>query len=140
LHITAQLTPLTACVQSLHSSDKNVLADLIECAHQKYLENGISRVTVHMTDNVSSTAVLIPPHIFLTYIQRGEWAKTVTKTRRALSTLILPSDIKEMILADAKEFLASEDWYKMAGIPHRRGRSSFAFRALLTPLQAIYFV
>ncbi|KAJ7094211.1 hypothetical protein C8R44DRAFT_684782 [Mycena epipterygia] len=88
---------------TLHSSDKEVLADLIDCAHKKYLENGISKVTVHLTDN------------------RGEWAKTVTKSRRALSTLILPSDIKETILADAREFLASETWYNMAGIPHRRG-------------------
>ncbi|KAJ7775610.1 P-loop containing nucleoside triphosphate hydrolase protein [Mycena maculata] len=88
---------------TMHSSDKEVLADLIDCAHQKYLENGLSTVTVHLTDN------------------RGEWAKTVTKSRRALSTLILPADIKEMILSDAREFLESENWYNMAGIPHRRG-------------------
>ncbi|KAJ6536501.1 P-loop containing nucleoside triphosphate hydrolase protein [Mycena vulgaris] len=88
---------------TLHTSDKNVLADLIQCAHQKYLEDGISSVSVHITDN------------------RGDWAKTITKSRRALSTLILPSDIKEMLLADAKEFLESEDWYNTAGIPHRRG-------------------
>ncbi|KAJ6562735.1 P-loop containing nucleoside triphosphate hydrolase protein [Mycena vulgaris] len=88
---------------TLHSADRDILADLIDCAHKQYLENGVSRVTVHLTDN------------------RGDWAKTVTKSRRALSTLILPSDIKEMILADAREFLASEKWYNMAGIPHRRG-------------------
>ncbi|KAJ7796248.1 P-loop containing nucleoside triphosphate hydrolase protein [Mycena olivaceomarginata] len=77
----------------LHSSDKTVLADLIDTAHKKYLENGVSTVTVHLTDN------------------RGEWAKTITKSRRALSTLILPTDIKETI---------SEEWYSQAGIPHRR--------------------
>ncbi|KAJ7772362.1 P-loop containing nucleoside triphosphate hydrolase protein [Mycena metata] len=88
---------------TLHSSDKTVLADLIDCAHKKYLENGVSKVAVHLTDN------------------RGEWAKTITKSRRALSTLILPLDIKEMILADAREFLESENWYNQAGIPHRRG-------------------
>ncbi|KAJ7186179.1 hypothetical protein C8R46DRAFT_1208258 [Mycena filopes] len=88
---------------TLHSSDKTVLADLIDCAHRRYLEAGVSKVTVHLTDN------------------RGEWAKTITKSRRALSTLILPLDIKEMILADAREFLESETWYNQAGIPHRRG-------------------
>ncbi|KAJ6614964.1 P-loop containing nucleoside triphosphate hydrolase protein [Mycena sp. CBHHK59/15] len=88
---------------TLHSSDREVLADLIDCAKQKYLENGTSRVTVHLTDS------------------SGKWAKTVTKSRRALSTLILPSNIKETILADAQEFLASEKWYNMVGIPHRRG-------------------
>ncbi|KAJ7208134.1 P-loop containing nucleoside triphosphate hydrolase protein, partial [Mycena rebaudengoi] len=38
--------------------------------------------------------------------------------------LILPSDIKETILADAREFLASEKWgngIRIPGIPHRRG-------------------
>ncbi|KAJ7208849.1 P-loop containing nucleoside triphosphate hydrolase protein [Mycena pura] len=88
---------------TLHTSDKAVLADLIECARKKYLEHGISRVTVHLTDN------------------RGEWAKTVSKSRRPMSTLILPTDVKEMILADAREFLESEKWYNQAGIPHRRG-------------------
>ncbi|KAJ6610641.1 hypothetical protein B0H10DRAFT_1883311 [Mycena sp. CBHHK59/15] len=88
---------------TLHSSDKDVLADLIDTVQRKYLENGTSRVTVHLTDNY------------------GAWAKTIIKSRRALSTLILPLDIKETILADAQEFLASEKWYNMAGIPHRRG-------------------
>ncbi|KAJ7775582.1 P-loop containing nucleoside triphosphate hydrolase protein [Mycena metata] len=88
---------------TLHSSDKEVLADLIECAKQKYIDHGTSRVTVHL----ASAA--------------GSWAKTVIKSRRALSTLILPADTKETILADAREFLASAKWYNMAGIPHRRG-------------------
>ncbi|KAJ7926814.1 P-loop containing nucleoside triphosphate hydrolase protein [Mycena leptocephala] len=88
---------------TLHSSDREVLADLINSAKQKYLEHGTSRVTVHLTDKF------------------GSWAKAVTKSRRAFSTLVLPADIKEMILADAQEFLASEKWYRMAGIPHRRG-------------------
>ncbi|KAJ7236677.1 hypothetical protein C8J57DRAFT_1529977 [Mycena rebaudengoi] len=73
----------------LHSSDKSVLEDLVECARQQYEDTGASRVTVHLTDS------------------NGTWAKTVTKSRRALSTLILPSQIKETLLADAQEFLAS---------------------------------
>ncbi|KAJ7899269.1 hypothetical protein B0H14DRAFT_3543654 [Mycena olivaceomarginata] len=81
----------------LHSSDKTVLADLIDTAYKIYLENGVSTVT------------------------RGEWAKTITKSWRALSTLILPTDIKETIVADARQFLESEEWYNQAGIPHRRG-------------------
>ncbi|KAJ7190357.1 P-loop containing nucleoside triphosphate hydrolase protein [Mycena pura] len=98
------LRAFTNLFARLHSSDKQVLADLIECAKQRYVEAGASRVTVHLTST------------------NGHWAKTVTKSRRALSTLILPSDIKEAILADAREFLDNEEWYKMTGIPHRRGR------------------
>ncbi|KAF7341434.1 p-loop containing nucleoside triphosphate hydrolase protein [Mycena venus] len=89
----------------LHSSDKAVLADLIETGHQKYSENRVSTstVTVHLTDN------------------RGECAKAITKSRRALSTLILPTDIKETIVADTRQFLENENWYNQAGISHSRG-------------------
>ncbi|KAJ7893205.1 hypothetical protein B0H13DRAFT_2037626 [Mycena leptocephala] len=89
---------------TLESSDREVLSDLINSAKEKYLEHGTSRVAVHLTTN------------------HGTWAKAVTKSRRALSTLVFPGGTKEMILADAQEFLASEKWYTMAGIPHRRGR------------------
>ncbi|KAF7369618.1 p-loop containing nucleoside triphosphate hydrolase protein [Mycena venus] len=47
---------------TLHSSDKDVLADLIECAKHRYMENGTSRVAVHLTSGT------------------GTWAKTVTQT------------------------------------------------------------
>ncbi|KAF7332904.1 p-loop containing nucleoside triphosphate hydrolase protein [Mycena venus] len=87
----------------LHSCDKAVLSQFIEAARQHYTNASISRVTVHLTDNY------------------GSWARAVTKNRRAFSTLILPNGIKELILADAKEFLASEEWYTFAGVPHRRG-------------------
>ncbi|KAJ7721840.1 P-loop containing nucleoside triphosphate hydrolase protein [Mycena maculata] len=87
----------------LHSCDKAVLGQFIEAARVHYTNASISRVTVHLTDNY------------------GSWARAVTKNRRAFSTLILPNGIKELILADAKEFLASEEWYTFAGVPHRRG-------------------
>ena len=45
----------------------------------------------------------------------------MTRSRRSLSTLVLRDDIKEKILADLKEFLDSEEWYTLAGVPHRRG-------------------
>ena len=55
-----------------------------------------------------------------------------------MSTLILPSDVKEMLLKDAREFLDSEAWYNEAGIPHRRGyllcASSSSFSLLLLVL------
>ncbi|KAF7311755.1 p-loop containing nucleoside triphosphate hydrolase protein [Mycena indigotica] len=88
---------------TLYSSDRTVLQDLIETARQTYLQHGASRVTVHLADN------------------RGEWAKTVTKARRPMNTLILPAQVKETLLQDATDFLASEEWYNNAGIPHRRG-------------------
>ncbi|KAJ7743574.1 hypothetical protein B0H16DRAFT_1322628, partial [Mycena metata] len=80
-----------------------VLGQFIEAAHVHYTNASISHVTVHLTDNY------------------GSWAHAVTKNQCAFSTLILPGGIKELILADAWEFLASEEWYTFAGVPHRRG-------------------
>ncbi|KAJ7743560.1 hypothetical protein B0H16DRAFT_1322598, partial [Mycena metata] len=80
-----------------------VLGQFIEAARVHYTNASISRVTVHLTDNY------------------GSWARAVTKNRRAFSTLILPGGIKEFILAEAQEFLASEECYTFAGVPHRRG-------------------
>ncbi|CAK5275071.1 unnamed protein product, partial [Mycena citricolor] len=88
---------------TLHSCNRDILSDLIHAVRTKYLENGTSKVSVHLADN------------------HGQWAKTITKSRRALSTLILPGEIKEQIIADAREFLDSEGWYAEAGVPYRRG-------------------
>nr|GAT44320.1 P-loop containing nucleoside triphosphate hydrolase protein [Mycena chlorophos] len=88
---------------TLHSTDRSLLTQFIEAARVHYTNASISRVTVHLTDNY------------------GSWARAVTKNRRAFSTLILPTGVKETLLADAKEFLASEEWYTFAGVPHRRG-------------------
>ncbi|KAJ7075288.1 P-loop containing nucleoside triphosphate hydrolase protein [Mycena belliarum] len=87
----------------LHSCEKAVLSEFIEAARVHYTHASISRVTVHLTDNY------------------GSWARAVTKNRRAFATLILPAGVKELLLADAQEFLASEEWYTFAGVPHRRG-------------------
>ncbi|KAF7309272.1 p-loop containing nucleoside triphosphate hydrolase protein [Mycena indigotica] len=88
---------------TLHSTDRTLLTTFIDAARVHYTQASISRVTVHLTDNY------------------GSWARAVTKNRRAFSTLILPTGVKETLLADAKEFLASEEWYTFAGVPHRRG-------------------
>jgi mitochondrial chaperone BCS1 len=57
----------------------------------------------------------------LILLQYGDWGKVVTKSRRALSTLVLPEGVKELLLDDMLEFLDSEEWYVRAGVPHRRG-------------------
>lgn len=87
---------------TLYSSHKAVLDELIDEARIHYLQASVSQVTLHMTDGYS-------------------WTKTMTKARRSLSTLILRNGIKENLLADVREFLDSEEWYTLLGIPHRRG-------------------
>ncbi|KAJ6529327.1 P-loop containing nucleoside triphosphate hydrolase protein [Mycena capillaripes] len=87
----------------IHSCDKTVLLDFIEAARLHYKEASVSRVNVHLTDGYA------------------HWGRVVSKNRRAFSTLVLPDGIKESLLSDLKEFLANEEWYMLAGVPHRRG-------------------
>ncbi|KAJ7606200.1 hypothetical protein FB45DRAFT_950840 [Roridomyces roridus] len=85
----------------LHSSDRKVLSDFV--AHVKERYSGRDKVSVHLANG------------------NGVWGRTISKSRRALSTLLLPGSTKETILNDAKDFLAGKEWYSRAGIPHRRG-------------------
>ncbi|KAI8921745.1 P-loop containing nucleoside triphosphate hydrolase protein, partial [Entophlyctis helioformis] len=43
------------------------------------------------------------------------------KPIRRLNTIVLANGLADDLLADAREFLASEDWYAQRGIPYRRG-------------------
>lgn len=88
---------------TLHNSKRSVLHELVMAAREEYLKSTTSKVTVHLADRY------------------GSWVKVVTKSRRALSTLILPEGVKESLLDDAREFLDSQEWYTWAGVPHRRG-------------------
>jgi len=49
------------------------------------------------------------------------WGSSVSRPKRPLSSVVLPSTIKHRLLEDAKEFLSSEKWYSERGIPWRRG-------------------
>lgn len=51
---------------------------------------------------------------------REHWRLLARKRVRPISTLCLPPQASG-ILADAREFLSSHDWYVKMGIPHRRG-------------------
>lgn len=38
-----------------------------------------------------------------------------------MNSVIIPNDIKELLLEDAKDFMDSEEWYGERGIPWQRG-------------------
>ena len=80
-----------------------MLDDLIEAARIHFSKAAMHHVTIYLAD------------------QYGSWSKTITKARRPLDTLILPEMVLETLLEDARDFLASESWYRAAGVPHRRG-------------------
>jgi chaperone BCS1 len=51
----------------------------------------------------------------------GGWEKALSKKPRALNSVILDEDLATDLLADARDFLKSADWYQSVGIPYRRG-------------------
>jgi mitochondrial chaperone BCS1 len=51
----------------------------------------------------------------------GEWEECQQKRPRALSSVVLDSNIADTIIADIKRFQASGDWYVSKGVPYRRG-------------------
>jgi len=51
----------------------------------------------------------------------GSWEKALSKKPRAIDSVILDADLADSLLADARDFLSSSDWYASVGIPYRRG-------------------
>ncbi|KAJ7469843.1 P-loop containing nucleoside triphosphate hydrolase protein [Mycena galericulata] len=95
---------------TVYTLDMNVLSDLVEDARLRYLEISRPNVIIHLADQ---------SHHFGPGGQT--WTTVKHKTRRALSSIILPHGVLDSLLADAQEFLKAENWYIDAGIPHRRG-------------------
>ncbi|KAF7770299.1 hypothetical protein Agabi119p4_6273 [Agaricus bisporus var. burnettii] len=60
-------------------------------------------------------------HIFLADTTYGIWRWNGARQKRPMSSIVLQPGVKDMILTDCKDFLASEEWYAERGIPFRRG-------------------
>ncbi|KAL6058306.1 Mitochondrial chaperone BCS1 [Balamuthia mandrillaris] len=52
--------------------------------------------------------------------QHGIWNVSVVRPTRPMSAVILADHLAEKLVADAKSFLKSEEWYAQRGIPYRR--------------------
>jgi chaperone BCS1 len=53
--------------------------------------------------------------------QNSNWRYVASRAKRPLRSIILDPGIKDLLLEDARDFLASKQWYFDRGIPHRRG-------------------
>jgi len=51
----------------------------------------------------------------------NDWRRSGSRPKRPMDSIILDPGVKDMILADAQEFMASETWYSERGLPYRRG-------------------
>ncbi|KAJ2911321.1 hypothetical protein MD484_g9093, partial [Candolleomyces efflorescens] len=93
----------------IYSLDMSVLPRILEAARDKYLEVSRQYVMVHVLDPHDSFNIEM------------DWNNVKRKARRSTESIILEEGVFEDLVADAKEFIAMEDWYADAGIPHRRG-------------------
>ncbi|EIM86939.1 P-loop containing nucleoside triphosphate hydrolase protein [Stereum hirsutum FP-91666 SS1] len=60
-------------------------------------------------------------HIYMADTTHGCWRWNGARAKRPMTSIVLEPEVKEMLLADCKDFLSSEDWYAERGIPFRRG-------------------
>lgn len=81
------------------------------------------RINIYVAD---AQFVLSNPTISLASLlslndRKNEWVLAGSRPKRHIASVVLDANTKERILADAKDFLASENWYAKRGIPWRRG-------------------
>ncbi|KAJ7191961.1 P-loop containing nucleoside triphosphate hydrolase protein [Mycena pura] len=98
---------LSSILVTMYTLDMGLLSELVEDARQRYIEVNRPNVVIHLADapNFGPTP----------------WSSVKQKVRRLLNSIILPEGVVDALVHDAQEFIASEDWYVEAGIPHRRG-------------------
>ncbi|KAI9440874.1 P-loop containing nucleoside triphosphate hydrolase protein [Lactarius indigo] len=65
-------------------------------------------------------------HIFMADTTYACWRWNGARQKRPMNSIVLEPAVKEMLLADCRDFLRSEDWYVLIilfrqGIPFRRG-------------------
>ncbi|KAJ7103973.1 P-loop containing nucleoside triphosphate hydrolase protein [Mycena belliarum] len=99
---------LQAMTVTMYTLDMNALSGLVEDARARYVEVNRPNVIIHLADASNFGPSLI-------------WNIVKHKVRRPLSSIILEPGVVDTLVHDAQDFLASEDWYVEAGIPHRRG-------------------
>lgn len=88
---------------SVVARSNTVLKQLILQAKREYEAEAVHRVQIYFADS------------------HGSWRWTDSRHKRPLSSIVLNPGVKEMLLADARDFLRSEKWYADRGIPFRRG-------------------
>ncbi|KAL0945440.1 hypothetical protein HGRIS_000930 [Hohenbuehelia grisea] len=92
---------------TMYTLNMSALKALVDEAKRRYVETSRPNVIIHSAD--------------IRYGMPFTWNKVKSKTRRPLSSIILPEGVLNSLVDDLREFIDSEDWYIEAGIPYRRG-------------------
>ncbi|KAI9435526.1 BCS1 N terminal-domain-containing protein [Lactarius indigo] len=88
---------------SVVARSNSILKQLVLQAKKEYEAEAVHRIQIYFADSY------------------GSWRYTDSRHKRPLSSIVLNPGVKEMLVADAKDFLKSEKWYADRGIPFRRG-------------------
>ncbi|KAF8494988.1 P-loop containing nucleoside triphosphate hydrolase protein [Russula emetica] len=88
---------------SVVARNNSILKQLVLQAKKEYEAEAVHRIQIYFADSY------------------GSWRYTDSRHKRPLSSIVLNPGVKEMLVADAKDFLKSEKWYADRGIPFRRG-------------------
>jgi chaperone BCS1 len=88
---------------SVVARNNSILKQLVLQAKKEYEAEAIHRIQIYFADSY------------------GSWRYTDSRHKRPLSSIVLNPGVKEMLVADTKDFLKSEKWYADRGIPFRRG-------------------
>ncbi|KAH9852608.1 P-loop containing nucleoside triphosphate hydrolase protein [Lenzites betulinus] len=84
--------------------DHNVLRELLVEAKKLYHQASENLISIYVSDPSSDY-----------------WKRVSTQHKRPMKSIILDPGVIELVMNDAKDFLASKAWYAERGIPHRRG-------------------
>ncbi|KAI9485799.1 MAG: P-loop containing nucleoside triphosphate hydrolase protein [Benjaminiella poitrasii] len=88
---------------STFGQSRELLQTLVFEAQKRFIERDKSRTVVFAAD------------------QYGAWRRTRSRPKRPLSTIVIPTNVKQKLVEDAMDFFSSEQWYSDRGIPYRRG-------------------
>ncbi|KAG1881072.1 P-loop containing nucleoside triphosphate hydrolase protein [Suillus subluteus] len=88
---------------SIFTRNHDILNTILQDAKKAYQDAQGSSITVYVSDSSNS------------------WRELATRRKRPLDSIILDPGIRELVVEDAQDFLASKGWYAERGIPFRRG-------------------
>ncbi|KAG2125305.1 hypothetical protein DEU56DRAFT_974111 [Suillus clintonianus] len=88
---------------SILTRNHDILNAILQDAKNAYQDAQSSSITVYVSDSSNS------------------WRELATRRKRPLDSIILDPGIRELVVEDAQDFLASKRWYAERGIPFRRG-------------------
>ncbi|KAI0372629.1 P-loop containing nucleoside triphosphate hydrolase protein [Pilatotrama ljubarskyi] len=84
--------------------DHEILRELLLEAKKLYHQASENMISIYVSDPSSDY-----------------WKRVSTQHKRPMKSIILDPGVIDLVLNDAKDFLASKAWYAERGIPHRRG-------------------